>query len=83
MMVSFPKTCNACGQPLLLENVFCEDGCPCNSPRGVNVPVRDCSFCMTECARPAHRIIESVESEANREFTRRVKERNRRRREGK
>ena len=29
-------SCNACGEPLLPENVRVADGCPCNSPRGIN-----------------------------------------------
>lgn len=28
--------CNGCGAPLKPENAWMEDGCPCNSPRGVN-----------------------------------------------
>lgn len=28
--------CNGCGKPLLLENAWMTDGCPCNSPLGVN-----------------------------------------------
>lgn len=28
--------CNGCGQPLVPENLWLEDGCPCNTPRGVN-----------------------------------------------
>lgn len=29
-------TCNGCGQPLVSENAWMEDGCPCNSPKGCN-----------------------------------------------
>ena len=28
--------CNGCGNPLLLENAWMTDGCPCNSVLGVN-----------------------------------------------
>ena len=28
--------CNGCGKKLLPENAWMEDGCPCNSPKGVN-----------------------------------------------
>lgn len=28
--------CNGCGKPLLLENAWMYDGCPCNTPDGVN-----------------------------------------------
>lgn len=28
--------CCGCGQPLLIENAWMEDGCPCNTPAGVN-----------------------------------------------
>jgi hypothetical protein len=31
-----PPTCRGCGVPLRYENLRCADGCPCNSPRGVN-----------------------------------------------
>lgn len=33
-----PKQCGGCGKPLLPENAWMEDGCPCNSPKGVNAP---------------------------------------------
>ncbi len=29
-------TCRGCGKPLLPENAWMEDGCPCNSPKGIN-----------------------------------------------
>lgn len=51
-----PKNCNACGQPLLLENLFVEDGCPCNSPFGVNFKPAPCTSCGVRCARPGHRL---------------------------
>lgn len=28
--------CGGCGKPLLLENAWMTDGCPCNGPLGVN-----------------------------------------------
>ncbi len=30
------RQCNGCGAILLPENVWMEDGCPCNSPKGCN-----------------------------------------------
>jgi len=38
--------CCGCGKALVLENFRVADGCPCNSPRGVNhglVPPRTCT----------------------------------------
>lgn len=29
-------TCAGCGEPLLIENAWMTDGCPCNTPLGVN-----------------------------------------------
>lgn len=51
-----PAVCRACGEPLLLENLFCEDGCPCNSPRGVNFKPEPCAECDEPCSRPGHHI---------------------------
>jgi hypothetical protein len=31
-----PGVCGGCGQPLLKENAWMEDGCPCNTKAGVN-----------------------------------------------
>lgn len=28
--------CNGCGKPLLIENAWMTDGCPCNTPLGIN-----------------------------------------------
>jgi len=28
--------CNGCGKPLELQNAWMTDGCPCNTPLGVN-----------------------------------------------
>lgn len=30
------QPCAGCGKPLLLENAWMEDGCPCNTPAGIN-----------------------------------------------
>lgn len=41
--------CASCDRPLLVSNLSMADGCPCNSPRGVNhgrVPVAACT-CVT------------------------------------
>jgi hypothetical protein len=51
--------CRGCGKPLLLENIYVDDGCPCNSQRGVNFQPRPCSICGTEaCVKPAHHLPE-------------------------
>lgn len=42
--------CRGCGKPLLPHNSVAADGCPCNSPRGVNhglVPKNTCT--CVEC----------------------------------
>jgi len=36
---NFPKVdpnCAGCGKPLVIENAWMTDGCPCNTPLGVN-----------------------------------------------
>lgn len=41
-----PASCRACGGMILPENREIADGCPCNSPRGVNhglVPKNTCT----------------------------------------
>lgn len=54
---SFPRECRACREPLLIENVYCDDGCPCNSPRGVNFKPQACERCRTDnCVKPGHRL---------------------------
>lgn len=30
------QPCMGCGKPLLVENAWMDDGCPCNTPAGVN-----------------------------------------------
>ncbi len=45
-----PEPCRACGEPLWPKNERIADGCPCNSPRGVNhglVPKATCT--CVEC----------------------------------
>ena len=53
-----PEKCNGCGKPLLLENLYVEDGCPCNTPKGVNIQPRGCATCGKPCSRPGHRLLE-------------------------
>lgn len=53
---NIPDKCNACGEPLLLENLFVEDGCPCNSALGVNFRPTPCAACGVPCSRPGHRL---------------------------
>jgi hypothetical protein len=54
-----PERCKGCGEPLLIENLFCEDGCPCNTPRGINFSPKPCKICEIDCCvRPGHRLAE-------------------------
>jgi len=54
-----PERCKGCGAPLLLENLFVDDGCPCNTPRGVNFEPKPCKVCQVEnCVKPGHRLYE-------------------------
>lgn len=54
-----PEYCRACGKILRLENLFVDDGCPCNSARGVNFDLRECVACKTDCCvKPGHRLAE-------------------------
>jgi hypothetical protein len=49
--------CKGCGRRLLLGNLFVDDGCPCNTRRGVNFEPQRCGFCKTDnCVKPGHRI---------------------------
>lgn len=49
--------CNACGSAFSMDNLHCDDGCPCNSPRGVNLQPMPCVACKsTGCIKPGHRI---------------------------
>lgn len=53
----FPINCTACKKPLLLCNLFVDDGCPCNSPRGVNFKLSTCGLCRADdCVKPAHHL---------------------------
>ena len=55
----FPEKCNGCGRWLLMENLYVDDGCPCNTPRGVNFKPQPCATCGTDnCVKPAHRLAE-------------------------
>lgn len=57
MNQNIPDKCNGCGQPLLLENLYTDDGCPCNTPRGINFKPIVCYICKTEdCVKPGHRL---------------------------
>lgn len=57
MNPNLPEKCNFCGAPLLLENLFVDDGCPCNSPRGINLTPQPCAACCSEdCVKPGHRL---------------------------
>jgi dCMP deaminase len=53
-----PDKCAACGRMILLRDLFVEDGCPCNSPRGVNFEPKSCRICKEYCSRPGHRLRE-------------------------
>jgi hypothetical protein len=56
---NIPEKCNGCGRPLLLANLYCDDGCPCNTPRGVNFAPYACAVCGTDnCVKPGHRLHE-------------------------
>jgi hypothetical protein len=56
---NIPAKCNGCGAPLLLENLFCDDGCPCNTPRGVNFKPQPCDICCCGfCVKPGHRVLQ-------------------------
>lgn len=52
-----PAACNACGQQILMKNLYVDDGCPCNSARGVNFKPEPCARCKVEnCVKPGHRL---------------------------
>ena len=54
---NIPGCCLGCGAPLLLEHLFVDDGCPCNTPRGVNFVPLPCRTCGTDnCVKPGHRL---------------------------
>lgn len=55
---NIPTHCKACGAALLLENLLVCDGCPCNSPNGVNFDPKPCAICKVDCCtRPGHRLL--------------------------
>lgn len=57
MNPNIPERCNACGRPLLLEYLYVDDGCPCNSVRGVNFEPATCAACRADnCVKPGHRL---------------------------
>ncbi len=52
-----PMSCNGCGTPLLLQNMYVDDGCPCNTQRGINFAPMPCRLCGgASCVKPAHRL---------------------------
>ncbi len=57
MNPNIPNECNGCGKSLLLENLYVDDGCPCNTPRGVNFKPIKCTKCKTDdCVKPGHQL---------------------------
>jgi hypothetical protein len=53
---NIPKECNGCGAPLLLQNLYVDDGCPCNTGRGINFRPQRCDICgASNCVKPGHR----------------------------
>lgn len=58
MNPNIPEKCNGCGKPLLIENLYVEDGCPCNSMKGINFKPKPCRRCGEACSRPGHRLVE-------------------------
>ena len=58
MSIRIPTNCRGCGKPLLIENILVDDGCPCNTPRGINLVPKPCPMCRTQdCVKPQHHII--------------------------
>lgn len=59
MNPNIPLKCNGCGATLLLESLFVDDGCPCNTPRGVNFNPQACATCkVKDCVKPGHRLVQ-------------------------
>lgn len=53
-----PTACIACNEPILLANLLVDDGCPCNSVRGVNFKPESCIICeRPDCVKPGHRFM--------------------------
>lgn len=51
------RNCAGCGAPLFLSNVLVDDGCPCNSVRGINFEPRHCTICNDDnCVKPGHHL---------------------------
>jgi hypothetical protein len=48
------QRCHGCGSRLDPENAFVDDGCPCNSPRGINFEPAECRICKEPCVKPGH-----------------------------
>jgi hypothetical protein len=59
MTTPVPTTCNGCGKPLTLDHLYYDDGCPCNTPRGVNFKPRVCGMCRVDnCVKPGHHLVD-------------------------
>lgn len=57
MSLNIPSKCKGCGKPLLMENLYVDDGCLCNSPRGTNFEPWPCCICGTDfCVKPGRRM---------------------------
>jgi hypothetical protein len=57
MNPNIPEKCNGCDKPILLENLYVDDGCRCNTMRGINFEPMSCNICKTEdCVKPGHRL---------------------------
>lgn len=57
MNPNIPQKCRECGEPLLIANLYADDGCTCNSRRGVNFKPALCGFCgVDDCVKPGHRL---------------------------
>ena len=48
-----PSRCKGCGKFLRPENETIADGCPCNTPRGVNHGIVKPEVCTCEVCDPA------------------------------
>lgn len=47
-----PNICRGCLKALLLENIRVADGCPCNSPRGINHGLVAKNICTCKICDP-------------------------------
>lgn len=60
----YRNACQGCGKPILKANLTMSDGCPCNSPRGVNHGLVPKSTCACDaCDRGRSPSIESEKRE--------------------